>query len=177
MKKKIALIAITALLITITVSTGIIQANAGQTKLAPGVWYSTTIHTVGTDTHWGEEDPFREISSTGEFYYQRIADKLFWATPRDIQIYERDPDSENVWVTRPGVREMASSSGSGRVTKRVYRLGRTITFNEDGITVNSPEIDQYRLDETSYGSGIYQWEGRYHSTRVGTGPLGKPTRP
>ena len=174
MKREIALIAIATLLITIAVSTGMVQANQGQPKLAPGVWYSTEIHRVNSQrTNWDGTETKPDSSMDREFYYQRIGDKLFWVSGRTIGVYTLE---EGVWVRPPSTSEFASSSGSGRVSKSVTVQGQAIIFDEDGITWTSPVVDRYRLIETST-PGEYLWEGYEHRTTVGTGPIGKPTRP
>ncbi|MFC2014925.1 hypothetical protein ACFLUP_02915 [Chloroflexota bacterium] len=129
--------------------------------------------TVSHSTSWDYTNP-KTRTSVVDIIYQRVGDRLFWVTPRDVLVFNYD-EEENVWVRNPSVMDFASSSSPGKVFKSVHVQVRTLTFDEDGITLTTPEIDRYLLIETSV-PGEYHWKGSSHISVVATGPLGKPVK-
>jgi hypothetical protein len=173
MGRKIALIVSVVVLIAIAVGAGIVQAKEGQPHLAPGVWYSTTIHIEHENTAWdgvtSKPDTFTDTS----IVYQRVGDTLFWSDSREVQVFKLGEG--DVWERRTATWEMVSPSGA--LLKHVFTQPQNITFDVDGITLTSSRDVYILLPAPSPPPNRFTWMGSTHRTSVGEAPLGKPTRP
>jgi len=176
--KNIALIVTVVVLIAIAIGAGIVQAKPNQPHLAPGVWYSTNMHTDHDIVKWDYSD---KDDKTMDYVllYQRIDDTLFLASNRYVGVFRLKEGEDNVWVKSIGhTNEIVAPSGT--VFKHAFIQPPTVTIAEDGITITSTR-DVYMLVNNQVGAPpwaeYFVWRGHEHRTSVSTGLLGKPTRP